>query len=112
MLTGIMLMTFQSLFCAEQVIVLFPNLLIMRNQSDTLHLPSGKAHAVHRQDVRNSLIKLLCGPSEPEDRTKILVADSLGIAQLMSFCRASAYGMTTAELEPAPAADANADTAV
>jgi hypothetical protein len=62
--------------------VLFPNLLIVRNQSDTLHLPSGKAYAVHQQDVQNGLIKLLCRHSESEDSAEILVANSLGIEQL------------------------------
>ena len=47
-----------------------------------MHLPSGKAYAVHCQDVQNGLIKLLCRHREPEDRAEILVADSLSIAQL------------------------------
>jgi hypothetical protein len=54
----------------------------MRNQSDTVHLPSGKAYAVYREDVWNCLLMLLCRHSEPEDGTEILLADSLCIAQL------------------------------
>jgi hypothetical protein len=57
---------FSKFVLRKQVIVLFPNLLLMRNQSDTLHLSSAKAYAVHYHDVLNGLIKLLCTHSEVE----------------------------------------------
>jgi hypothetical protein len=46
--------------------------------SDNCFVPAGRAHQVHRKDMRQQMIALLCKPSEIESRPQIVALQALG----------------------------------
>jgi hypothetical protein len=46
--------------------------------SDNCFIPAGRAHQVHRKDMRQQMIALLCKPREIESRRQIVALQALG----------------------------------
>ena len=46
--------------------------------SDNCFVPAGRAHQVHRKDMRQQMIALLCKPREIESRRQIVALQALG----------------------------------